>query len=129
MVSFPEEIKQHFSGFGISSAVVRLVDGQEEPKLPGYRKVYWSVALPIPETDRNVEGLLLAVAQLEQEDRYINVTDFLRFSPTLQIPARALRRSPSSSSTESETLPHANCRGRAPRLATHLTPSISLATV
>ena len=64
MVSFPEEVRQHFASYGLHSAVVRLVTAEGEPKLPGYRKVYWSVALPIPNTDRNVEGLMLAVAQL-----------------------------------------------------------------
>ena len=76
MVSFPEEMKEQFSRFGLPSAIIRLITAEEEPDLPGYRKVYWSVGLPIPKTDRNVEGLLQAVADLEERDRYLKVTDF-----------------------------------------------------
>ena len=76
MVSFPGEIEQHFSRFGFPSAIVRLATVQPETDLPGFQRVYWSVGLPIPRTDRNVDGLLLAVAGLEQQERFIKVIDF-----------------------------------------------------
>jgi len=76
MVSFPEEVRQYFSQFGLPSAAVRFVTAQDEPGLPGYRKIYWAVGLPIPKTDRNAEGLLLATAGFAQQERYIKVIDF-----------------------------------------------------
>jgi hypothetical protein len=87
MVSFPERIKEHFSRFGLPLTVVRLNTAQDEPDLPGFQRVYWSVGVPIPEKDRTFTGLLLAVAELEQANRFVNVLDF-----TLQPDAEDSRR-------------------------------------
>jgi len=76
MVSFPNEMEAHFSHFGFSSAVVRFVTAREDRDLPGYQRVYWSIGLPIPRTDRNVAGLLLTLSDLEKQDRFIKVIDF-----------------------------------------------------
>jgi hypothetical protein len=88
MVSFPQEVQQYFSKFGLPSATVRFVTAQDEAGLPGYRKIYWAVGLPIPNTDRNAEGLLLATAGFEQQDRYVKVIDFVLqpdvFDPSLR---------------------------------------------
>ena len=76
MVSFPESLKEHFLRFGIQVSVVRLNATRDEPDLSGYQRVYWSVGLPVAEADRNATGLLLAVAELEKQDRFIKVVDF-----------------------------------------------------
>ena len=76
LVSFPNEMVEYFSRFGFSSALVRMVTAREERELPGYQRLYWSIGLAIPKTDRNAEGLLLAVAEIEQQARYIKVIDF-----------------------------------------------------
>ena len=76
MVSFPESVRQHFARFGIPLRVMRLNTIQEMPDLPGYQRVYWSVALPVAETDRKITGLLIAVAELEKQNRFTKVIDF-----------------------------------------------------
>lgn len=76
MIWLPELVKGHFGSFGIAVEVVRLNTAVEEPGLPGYQRVYWSVALPIGEAARNVTGLLRAVAELEQQNSFVKVLDF-----------------------------------------------------
>lgn len=76
MVWMPELVKAHFGSFGIAVEVVRLNTAVEEPGLPGYQRVYWSVALPVGEAARNVTGMLLAVAELEQQNSFLKVLDF-----------------------------------------------------
>ena len=76
MVSFPERLKEHFSHFGLRVGVVRMNANLDEAGLPGYKRIYWSMALPIEKADRNITGLLLAIAELEQKDPGIKVIDF-----------------------------------------------------
>lgn len=76
MIAFPESVRQHFLRFGHSLRVMRLNTIQELPDLPGYQRVYWSVALPVAETDLNLTGLLIAVTELEEQNRFIKVIDF-----------------------------------------------------
>jgi len=76
MVAFPKEIEDHFTRFGLRDVVVRMATTEKVPKLPGYERVFWSVGVSVPRTDRNAEGLLLAVSDLEQQSRFIKVIDF-----------------------------------------------------
>jgi hypothetical protein len=76
MVSFPNDMKDYFSRFALSAPTVRFVTAQDEPGLPGYNKLYWAIGVPVPDTDRNLEGLLRATAALEKEDRFLKMTDF-----------------------------------------------------
>ena len=76
MVTFPESVKQQFARAGLPLRVIRLNTVQEEPRLGGYQRVYWSVGVPIPEADRNVSVLLHEVVKLEEPDRFIKVVDF-----------------------------------------------------
>lgn len=76
MAAFPDSLKEHFSRFGLQTTMIRLGGSVDEPALPGYKRVYWTMAVPVAERDRTVTGLLLAVAELEQHDRFIKVIDF-----------------------------------------------------
>jgi hypothetical protein len=76
LITLPQDLVDHFSRFGLPSATVRLVSAQPVPNLPEYQRLYWSIGIPISRTDKNVGGLLLAVAGLEQEDHIIKVLDF-----------------------------------------------------
>lgn len=76
MVWLPELITGHFGRFGVAVAIVRLNTTVAEPELSGYNRGYWSVALPLGEAGRNVPGLLLAVAELEQQQPFVQVLDF-----------------------------------------------------
>lgn len=75
MVALPERVRQHFAQFGLPLGVIRLNATQDTPGLPGYQRVFWSMALPVSESDRNATGLLLAVAELEERNRFIKVLD------------------------------------------------------
>lgn len=76
MVSFPENVRQHFARFGVPLRAMRLNTTQEMPDLPGYQRVYWSVGLSVAEADRTLTGLLISVAELEEQNRFIKVLDF-----------------------------------------------------
>lgn len=76
LVTLPQDLVDHFSRFGLHSASVRLASVQSVPNLPDYQRLYWSIGIPIAQNDKNVGGLLLAVAGLEQEDHIIKVLDF-----------------------------------------------------
>lgn len=84
MVSFPDGVRRHFARFGVPLRIVRLSTIQEMPDLPGYQRVYWSVGLAVSEADRTLAGLLISVAELEEQNRPIKVLDF-----TLQPDAEA----------------------------------------
>lgn len=76
MGSFPENVRQHFARFGVPLRVMRLSTIQEMPDLPGYQRVYWSVGLSVAKADRTLTGLLISVAELEEQNRFIKVLDF-----------------------------------------------------
>ncbi len=82
MVWLPELVKAHFGGFGIAVPLIRLNTSRDEPELPGYCRGYWSVALPVDGTGQNIPTLLLAMAELEQQNSFIRVLDFaIRTNP------------------------------------------------
>jgi hypothetical protein len=76
LVWLPERAKEHFKQFGIAVTVIRLNTVQDEAGLPGYRRAYWGIGLPIENGEKSVNGLLLAVEQLERQNRFVRVIDF-----------------------------------------------------
>lgn len=76
MVSLPVLVKEHFARFGIAIPLIRLNTTQDEPRIPGYQRGFWSVALPIDDAGRNTTTMLLAVANLDTENSFIKVLDF-----------------------------------------------------
>ena len=88
-VGVPALVKQHFAGFGLSEAIVRMNAVREEAALPGYSRGYWSVALPIPEADRSAAASLLAAAEFEQRHPFVKVVDFA-IRPDPENPSRRI---------------------------------------
>ena len=76
LVNFPRKMQEYFGQFGYPSCNVRLVTTRQAADLSDYQKIYWSIGIPIPETEPNLQQLLVAVTALEQGDRYIKMTDF-----------------------------------------------------
>lgn len=72
---FPQRLKTHFAGFGLPGGATRMVNTQDEPDLPGYRRSYWAVALPIKGGNRTIDALLLAIEGLEREAPFVKVVD------------------------------------------------------
>lgn len=75
-VELPALVKRHFASVGIAVPLVRLNTTLDEPELPGYAHDYWSVALPIDAAGRNIPSMLLAVADLDQQNAFVRVLDF-----------------------------------------------------
>ncbi len=87
MVSLPKRLHDHFATAGIAVQVIRLNTTEDLQGVPGYRRVFWSVALPLAETDRNASGMLGAVADFEARNRFIKVLDF-SLRPDVEDPER-----------------------------------------
>jgi len=75
VVWFPERIKAHFQRFGLPQAVTRLNTALDEPELPGYQRIYWAVEVPIPETAKDLKGVLRAVGTMESAEATVRVID------------------------------------------------------
>lgn len=75
-VVLPALAKGHFDRNGIAVPVVRLNTTQDEPEQPGYEHGYWSAALPVDGAGRNIIGMLVAVADIEEEYPFLRVLDF-----------------------------------------------------
>ncbi len=76
MVSMPALVGDHFTRHGLNVPLIRLNTTREEPKIPGYRRGYWSVALPIDKDGANIPTLLTTIADLEQHYAFVRVLDF-----------------------------------------------------
>lgn len=76
MVAFPADVAYHFAQLGFPSAVVRLATIEPDKDIADYDRIYWSIGLPIPMSDHSLKALLVAIANLEELDRLIKVTDF-----------------------------------------------------
>ena len=83
----PEELKKHFAALGRSAPTVRMGSVQEAAGLPGYHRGFWSVALPLLETEQSGAGVALAAAELERRQPFVNVLDFA-VQPDSEDPAR-----------------------------------------
>jgi hypothetical protein len=76
MVWFPARIKEHFQRFGIVEPGTRMNTSRDEPGLPGFQRTYWRVSLPLSDAEGSAAEVMRAVAQLEQDDPSVKVTDF-----------------------------------------------------
>ena len=85
LVWFPPRLKTHFDRFGIAVGITRLSTVREEPDLPGYRRSYWWIDLPSVKGDRAADSLLVAVSDLERQDRFVKVAGFA-LRPDLEVP-------------------------------------------
>ena len=47
LVWFPARLKKHFDRFGIAVGITRLSTVREEPHLPGYKRSFWWIELPV----------------------------------------------------------------------------------
>lgn len=76
MVWVPTLVRDQFARSGTAVLLTRLNTIQDEPNLRGYRRGFWSTALPIDEGGRNIPALLQGVADLEQRNPCVRVLDF-----------------------------------------------------
>jgi hypothetical protein len=76
MFWLPPLVKRHLERSGFADALVSLSAIRDEPRIPGCERSFWSVRLPIDAAGRNVPTLLLAVADLDQQNPFVRVLDF-----------------------------------------------------
>jgi hypothetical protein len=74
-VGIPQIVNDHFHRFAIPVSLVRLNTVLDVVGLPGYTRTYWGVAFPLGNDARSVSGLLLAVAELEEQNPFVRVLD------------------------------------------------------
>jgi hypothetical protein len=76
MFWLPPLVKRHLERAGFADSLVNLSALRDEPRIPGCERSFWSVRLPIDAAGRNVPTLLLAVADLDQQNPFLRVLDF-----------------------------------------------------
>lgn len=76
LVWLPKMVKEHFKQVGIAVTTIRLNAVQEEPGLPGYTRAYWGISLPLEDGGKSVTAVLLAVTEMEEQNRHLKVLDF-----------------------------------------------------
>ena len=72
---FPVRLRDHFRRFGIAEIAIRLNTTAPEPELPAYERTYWRVSMQVQEGSRNMNGILLAVAEFEQQETFVKILD------------------------------------------------------
>lgn len=75
-VAVPALVKQSFARFGLAMPLVSLNPTLDDPELPSFGLGHWFVALPIGDASRDVTTMLLAVADLDQQDSFVRVLTF-----------------------------------------------------
>lgn len=77
VASFPDQLRKHFSQFGVVTSEVRLKTVVDVDGLPGFARGYWSLTLPFAKFDRHKSaGALLAVTEFEKQNPFVKVRDF-----------------------------------------------------
>jgi hypothetical protein len=77
LVWLPQMLKEHFSHFGLTVGIVRFNTTLPVDGLNGYKRTYYAVGIPLGTDGKNNLGLLLAMAELEAQHRYLKVLDFV----------------------------------------------------
>lgn len=89
LVWIPARMERHFRRLGFQEPVVRLNSTRDEPELPGYQRIFFSVGLPLREGSEDLSSVLRAVAKLEQAEPVVRVIDLAIQADPLSPPARA----------------------------------------
>jgi len=75
IVWVPQRVRLHFGRFGFSQFATSVQSTEDEPALPGYQRLNWSVVVPLENVTKQIGNLLLAVAELEDAERTIRIRD------------------------------------------------------
>jgi len=58
VVWVPDHLKEHFGRLGFAELHTQVKAVAEEPDLPAYQRIYWTVELPLQDPARQMGGLL-----------------------------------------------------------------------
>lgn len=73
IVWFPSRVKTLLGRLGVSEVNVRLNKTTPEPLLLGFEQTYWLASVPVQGEARKFTDVLLAVAQIEQQDSFVKI--------------------------------------------------------
>ncbi|MEQ1860758.1 MAG: hypothetical protein ABMA13_12560 [Chthoniobacteraceae bacterium] len=76
VVWFPVRLNSHLQRFGIAEAGIRLNATVPERGLAGFHRGYWHLNVPAQVGMKNLTGVLLAVAEIEEQESFVRVLDF-----------------------------------------------------
>jgi len=79
VVWLPVRLRTHLRGTGIADAAIRMNSAMPEPDVPGYERSFWHLNLPKQGGMRNINDVLLAVAEIERQQPFVRILD-LSFS-------------------------------------------------
>ena len=75
-VWLPKVAAEHFQRSQIATSSIRMNTTQPDAKIPGIVHAYAGVAIPLPDLSVKLKGLFLSVADLEERNPGLRVTDF-----------------------------------------------------
>jgi hypothetical protein len=75
MVGVPTRVQAHFRRFGFAEPSVRMNSAIKDRKFPRYERIVWGVGLPMQHDSKDISRLLLAVAELQDAERNVHVSD------------------------------------------------------
>jgi hypothetical protein len=75
IVWIPRTVQAHFDRFGFANSNTILKSATDEPGLPGYQRMRWSVSVPTQDVKKQAASLLAAVAALDQSQPVLHVVD------------------------------------------------------
>ena len=70
---FPSRMKTMLSRLAVNKVSVSLNKTAPEPLLPEYERTYWLVSVPAQAEARKFTDVLLAVAQIEQQNDFVQI--------------------------------------------------------
>ena len=73
IIWFPSRVKMMFSQLGVSEVNVRLNKTVPERLLLGFERNYWLLSVPPQGDARKMTDILQAVAQIEQQDSFVQI--------------------------------------------------------
>lgn len=88
-VEMPLLAKKHFHRFSFEASVVRLNALRNESGLQHCQTAYLGVGVPVERGGQDVAGLLLAVAELEDQNKFVRIVDF-SLGPDAEDPRRLM---------------------------------------
>jgi len=87
IIWLPPRLKTTLSRFGVSESKIELYHTSAERALPGFERTLWHVAIPKQPSLNKLTDVLLAVAQIEQQEHFVNIQD-LEFHSESQEPGK-----------------------------------------
>lgn len=74
-VWLPVRIEKHLRSAGIVGTVIRMNATSPEPGIAGYERSFWNLNVPRQERMKNLDGVLLELADIEAKEPFVRILD------------------------------------------------------